>query len=955
MLMYYAKHNTQVINLKIYSTLQRFLLPIVLIAMAGMFVLTQREYLKEMSSVESDAHRQAEALTRLLKVSEQLMMERVEASMRLLKESGENQYGSAKVDGTFAFDGKLIPNLMLGGQKQFDRFELVDSVTSIMGGSATLFVKSGDDFIRVTTTLKKNDGSRAVGTHLDPKGKAIEPLRHGKPFYGVVDILGTPYITGYEPILDANSNVIGAWYVGFKVDMQPLRESVEKARLLKTGFATVLDANKHISFLSAHVSPEFAEQQLSVKNTNWVKVTTPIPEWGFEVVMAYPSSEARTQSMTRSYSILFIFIGLSALLVGLVVFLLRHFVLKPLGGDPVVVSDLVRSISAGNLEEDDLQAEDGTLMANMLKMRRSLREMVQTLHANTERLSLSATVFEHAHDAIFITDRQGKIIECNPAFGAVTGFAREETAERSAKDLLAPPPDNERFIEIWDTLRNKGAWQGETRLVNKEGVSFAAELDLFSVDDDHGAVVHYVGVFSDITHVVEQQKKLERMAYHDPLTQIPNRVLFSDRLQQALAHGERTNGIIGVCYLDLDGFKPINDTMGHEAGDQLLIQLAHRLRGSMRIGDTIARFGGDEFAILLCDLQSPEECCQTMDRLLSLISSPYLINGESVTVSASAGLTICPPDEAKPDLLLRHADQAMYQAKLGGKNVYHVYNPEQDRQTRARHEALDSIQAGLQNHEFRLYYQPKVNMRQGKIIGFEALIRWQHPELGLRGPMEFLPVVENHDISVDIGEWVIEEALRQMQQWQRQGIYLPVSVNINARHLMQPNFTVRLTEMLAKSPNMPSSMLELEITESASLEDFASVSALIDQCRSELGVTFSLDDFGAGYSSLTYLRRLPADVVKIDQSFVRDMLRDPEDLAIVAGVISLAREFNRKVIAEGVETAEHGVKLLAMNCELAQGYGIARPMPAAAVPDWVDNYEPDATWISPYANLKLIR
>ncbi len=941
--------------MKIYSTLQRFLLPIILIALAGMFVLTQREYLKEMSNVENDAHRQAEALTRLLKVSEQLMMERVVASMRLLKESGENQFGLPRIDGTVEVDEKTIPNLMLGGQIQANHFGLVDSVTSIMDGTATLFVKTGDDFVRISTNVRRSDGSRAVGTHLNPQGKAIGFLRQGKPFYGVVDILGTPYITGYEPMFDNSGNVVGAWYVGFKVDMQPLRESVEKTRLLKSGFAAVLDANKHISFLSAHISSIKADQIIQASDGDWLQVRTPIPEWDFEVVMTYPGSEARTQSITRSYSLLFIFIGLSALLVGLVIFLLRHFVLKPLGGDPDIASDLVRRISVGDLEEDGLQAPAETLMAHMLKMRRNLREMVQTLQANTERLSLSATVFEHAHDAIFITDHTGRIIESNAAFSTITGYSREESFDQIARDLLAPPPDNNFFIDIWNTLKTNGAWQGEARLVTRDGVSFAAELDMFSVADEHGAVVHYVGVFSDVTHIVEQQKKLERMAYHDPLTQIPNRVLFSDRLQQALAHSERTNGIIAVCYLDLDGFKPVNDNLGHEAGDQLLIQLAHRLRGSMRVGDTIARFGGDEFAILLCDLQSPEECGQTMDRLLGLIASPYLINGESVTISASAGLTICPPDEAKPDLLLRHADQAMYQAKLGGKNVYHLYNPEQDRQTRARNEALDTIQAGLKNHEFRLYYQPKVNMRHGKIIGFEALIRWQHPELGLRGPMEFLPTVEDHDISIGIGEWVIEEALRQMQQWQKHGIYLPVSVNINARHLMQPDFTERLTELLAKYPNMPSSMLELEITESASLEDFTSVSTLISHCRSTLGVSFALDDFGAGYSSLTYLRRLPADMVKIDQSFVRDMLRDPEDLAIVAGVISLAREFNRKVIAEGVETAEHGVKLLAMNCELAQGYGIARPMPAAAVPDWVENYEPDATWVSPYANLMLVR
>jgi len=941
--------------LKIYSTLQRFLLPIVLVAILGPLVLAHRQFSQEMERIDADAQHQVASLARLLTVSEQLMMERVVASMRLLRDSSEQHFGAPGLDGRVIIAGRMLPGLTLGGKQQTNQFELVDNVASVMDVTATLFVKSGDDFIRVSTNVRANDGARAVGTPLAPQGKAAAALRTGKPFYGVVDILGTPYTTGYEPMLDSTGTVIGAWYVGFKVDTQALREAVEKTRMLRTGFAAVLDSYQRIRFRSSHISAGAAAQHLQSAGSDWLQVRKTIPEWNFEVVLAYPVSEAHVQSMGRSYSILFIFSGLGALLVGLVVFLLRHFVLKPLGGDPALASDLVRSISAGHLEEDGMVAKSGTLMANMLKMRRNLREMVQTLRANSEHLSLSASVFEHAHDAIFITDIQARIIEINPAFAGITGYSREEASGKTAHDLLSPPEDGECFDEVWNTLKQQGFWRGETRLAGRDGSSFAAWLDVFAVRDEHAQVSRYVGVFSDITHVVEHQQKLERMAYHDPLTQLPNRALFSDRLQQALARIERADEILSVCYMDLDGFKPINDTMGHEAGDQLLVQLAQRLRNSLRAGDTIARFGGDEFAILLCNLQSSDECCLTLERLLDIIAAPYLINGEAVTVSASAGLTISPPDEANPDLLLRHADQAMYQAKLSGKNAFHLFNPEHDRQTRARHEALDAIQIALDRREFRLYYQPKVNMRQGKIIGFEALIRWQHPELGLRSPMDFLPVIENHDLSIGIGEWVIEEALRQLKLWQQHGIFLPVSVNINARHLMQPDFTPRLAELLAAHPDVPPSMLELEITESASLEDFASVSALIDECRSLLGVTFALDDFGVGYSTLTYLRRLPADVVKIDQSFIRDMLRDPEDMAIVAGVISLAREFHRTVVAEGVETAEHGVKLLAMNCELAQGYGIARPMPASAVPDWVDSYEPDSTWVSPYAHLTLLR
>jgi diguanylate cyclase (GGDEF)-like protein/PAS domain S-box-containing protein len=930
--------------LKLLSTLQRFLIPIVLLALFGPLFLAQRQFTQEMRSLDENAHTQAESLTRLLTVSENLMMEQVVAAMRLLKDVNGKQLGSPALGGVAVVGGRTLPNLLLGGQPQANRFELVDHVASVIGGTATLFVKSGSDFVRVATNVHKRDGSRAVGTVLDPGGKAIAAIRAGQPFYGVVDILGTPYITGYEPMRNAAGDIIGIWYVGRQVDTQILREAVEKTRLLQSGFAAVLDANQHIRFLSAHVPLAIAHAVLQNAN-GWASVRQQIPEWGFEVVMAYPLSEARTVSLARSAGILFIFVGLGVLLIAMVIYLLRRFVLHPLGGDPAAASELVRRISAGELSEDGLQAKDGSLMANMLKMRRNLRDMVETLHLNTERLSLLASVFEHAHDAIFITDLEANVIEVNPAFIDITGYTRADIIGKTAHRLLAPKYDAEPFNKAWNTLETTAAWHDETWLSSKHETVFAAWLDLFAVRDDQQRIARFVGVFSDITHAMEQQQKLERMAYHDALTQLPNRVLFSDRLQQSLAQNERINGVLAVCYIDLDGFKPINDSLGHEAGDKLLVQLALRVRNSLRAGDTIARLGGDEFALLLCGLQSVEECCQTLTRLLDIISAPYLIDDNAISISASAGFTLSPPDEANPDILLRHADQAMYLAKLGGKNRYHLFNPEHDRQTRAQHEALAAMKQALDNGEFRLHYQPKVNMRQGEVIGLEALIRWQHPELGLRYPNEFLPALEGSDLSIEVGEWVILETLRQIREWQLAGLSIAVSVNITARHLMQPDFTPRLAEMFEAYPEVPPALLELEITESAALEDFASISALIDECH-VLGVTFALDDFGAGYSSLTYLRRLPADILKIDQSFVRDMLRDPDDMTIVAGVISLSREFRRKVIAEGVETIEHGIKLLAMNCELAQGYGIAKPMPAEAVPQWIASYRPDPSWIA---------
>ena len=316
-------------------------------------------------------------------------------------------------------------------------------------------------------------------------------------------------------------------------------------------------------------------------------------------------------------------------------------------------------------------------------------------------------------------------------------------------------------------------------------------------------------------------------------------------------------------------------------------------------------------------------------------------------MSASLGATFYPQsDSIDAEQLQRQADQAMYQAKLAGKNRYHLFDAEQDRSARGHFESLEHIRHALQNEQLVLYYQPKVNMRSGKVIGAEALIRWQHPQRGLLAPAQFLPVIENHSLAVEVGEWVISSALRQMELWHIQGLSVPVSVNVGARQLQQRDFVSRLQVLLGEHPEVPPKCLELEVLETSALEDISGVSTVIEACRG-LGVMFALDDFGTGYSSLTYLERLPVALLKIDQSFVRDMLDDADDLAILQGVIGLAKAFHRTVIAEGVETIAHGTALLALGCEQAQGYGIARPMPATDFVAWAAAWRPDPAWHSP--------
>ncbi|MFT5665351.1 MAG: diguanylate cyclase (GGDEF)-like protein, partial [Gammaproteobacteria bacterium] len=463
--------------------------------------------------------------------------------------------------------------------------------------------------------------------------------------------------------------------------------------------------------------------------------------------------------------------------------------------------------------------------------------------------------------------------------------------------------------------------------------------------DSSQRALRVIGIHTDITERKQAEQKLKRMAHYDLLTNLPNRVLLADRLSQAMLQCQRSKQSLAVAYLDLDGFKIINDTHGHDVGDELLIEVSQRMREALRGGDTLARIGGDEFIAVIVDLEKIEDSKPILERLLKAAAEPATLGDVVLQVSASVGVTLYPQDGVDADQLTRHADQAMYIAKQTGKNRYHLFDTAQDNALKMQQEDIGDIRSALGRREFVLHYQPKVNMNTGKVVGVEALIRWQHPERGLIPPLAFLPEIEGHAISLELDEWVIDTALSQISQWRNIGVKLPISVNISAYQLQQANFTTRLAALLAAHPEVKSHYLELEILETSALSDIDQVSATIKACH-DLGVSFALDDFGTGYSSLTHLRRLPAHLIKIDQSFVRDMLKDADDLAIVEGVIGLARTFQREVIAEGVETIDHGVALLKLGCELAQGYGIARPMPAANIPEWVSIWKADDAWQS---------
>lgn len=560
-----------------------------------------------------------------------------------------------------------------------------------------------------------------------------------------------------------------------------------------------------------------------------------------------------------------------------------------------------------------------------------------------ENLKRAASVFTHAHEGIIITDASASIVEVNETFTRITGYTYEDVLGKNPRILqseLHPPGF---YSDMWGKVVTKGHWRGEIWNRRKNGEVYPEMLTISAVKDSSGLVQHYVSLSTDITKIKENQGQLERIAHYDLLTNLPNRVLLADRLNQAMVRCKRHNTSLAVAFMDLDGFKAVNDTYGHDAGDKLLISVSSNMKEALRKGDTLARIGGDEFIAILVDLEQLEDCELVLKRLLKSATEPVNVADSLMQVSASIGVTIYPQDGVDAEQLIRHADQAMYIAKQSGKNNYQVFDTAENNAINSLYKSVDNIKLALERNEFVLHFQPKVNMRTGEVIGSEALIRWQHPTDGLIPPLEFLPLIEEQAISLKLGEWVIDSALKQIVEWRIADLNLPISVNISAFQLQQSNFTMRLAELLKANPSVNPSYLELEILETSALQDTNQVSTTMKACQ-DLGVRFALDDFGTGYSSLTYLKRLPAYMIKIDQSFVRDMLEDTDDLAIVQGVVGLAKAFKREVIAEGVETLAHGAALLELGCELAQGFGIARPMPAGDIPEWIENWQADDTW-----------
>lgn len=554
-----------------------------------------------------------------------------------------------------------------------------------------------------------------------------------------------------------------------------------------------------------------------------------------------------------------------------------------------------------------------------------------------EQAKLAASVFKNAHEGIMICDANVEVIDVNPEFERLSGYSKRHILGENPRVLSAGITEPKYYQALWQQIKEHGYWQGELVNRKKSGQVYPVLSNISVIKDENQEITHYVSIFTDITHLKVNQKKLEHMAHYDALTGLPNRVLLAERLEKAIQRCTQDDLTLAVCFIDLDNFKPINDLLGHAAGDRLLKILSERLTKNLRTDDTLARIGGDEF-ILLLNQKNKEEINLITQKVLEIIEQPLKIDSHQFTLSASMGVALFPDEQSDADTLLRHADQAMYEAKLKGKNRAQYFDIDAAKAYKQSTEQQIVLTRALEQDQFILYFQPKVNLKTNQIIGFEALIRWHHPEKGLLLPNEFLPAIEQLKLSFELDLWVLKQSLKQLLIWFQNGVPYVLSINVSPGSLLTERYVNALEHAFEDYSQLTPSHLELEVLESTNFSEIEIARQHLHRIK-QIGIRVALDDFGTGASSLSYLKNLPADAVKIDKSFIFDILEDRNDLAIVEGIIQLARVFELDVIAEGVESEKHAGLLVAMGCYLVQGYWISRPIAPEILADFIRNWE----------------
>ncbi len=603
-----------------------------------------------------------------------------------------------------------------------------------------------------------------------------------------------------------------------------------------------------------------------------------------------------------------------------------------------ITSMHLRHIMRGedHLCETQHRRKDGTLWDAEIVTRYSqksdgqfyvfIRDITERLRIQ-QQLHLTAEVFENANEAIVITDAENTILRVNKAYCDVTGYNEEEVIGKTPSVLQSGRHDEQFYQKMWQNLKEKGHWVGEIWDKRKNGEVYPKWLSITAVRNQQGQLTNYVGTFSDISALKGIENELKKLAYYDALTGLPNRTLFKERLQEELNRCQRFNCNCSVLFIDLDRFKLINDTMGHATGDELLIEVSQRIRNSLRTTDTFARMGGDEFTLLLPNIPNADAVAHVAQSIIDLMNQPVLLNGEEIRVGCSIGIAIYPNDGDNLETLTRHADTAMYVAKANGRGQYHFFSANMD-QIAHEHLRLESeLHHALEREEFFLHFQPQIDARTDRIVRCEALIRWQHPERGVVAPDLFIPIAEDSDLILQIGEFVLRNACRQICEWREQGINVPpVAINLSARQFRQSDLVFKILNILTEY-QLGVDAIEFEITESVAMENAASTMHRLSMLASE-GFSLAIDDFGTGYSSLSYLKTFPVNKLKLDRSFVMDIPQDTNDAAISAAVIRMAHSLSMEVIAEGVETIEQVAFLLEEGCTIMQGYHYSKPLSA---------------------------
>lgn len=566
-------------------------------------------------------------------------------------------------------------------------------------------------------------------------------------------------------------------------------------------------------------------------------------------------------------------------------------------------------------------------------------------------LRVAATAFE-SQQGMIITDAQGVILRVNESFSRATGYAAQECVGQTPRLLRSDRHTPDFYARMWRSLLATGHWQGELWNRRKGGEVYAVWATICAVTDDAGRVTHYVGTQTDMTQRKEAEARILHLAFYDPLTRLPNRRLLLDRLQHAAVASLRNQCVGALLFLDLDHFKTLNDTLGHDLGDLLLQQVAERLTRASGDNATVARLGGDEFVVMLEDLSPTQEDAATQaealgETLLDSLNQVYRLQGHEYVGSVSIGITLFSSQETSVDALMKQADLAMYDAKAAGRNTLRFFDPEMQEAVTLRAALVNGLREGLRERQFRLFYQPQVDSG-GRLVGVEALVRWQCPVRGLVLPAEFIPVAEETGFILPLGQWVLEAACTQLAAWaaRPESAHLSLAVNVSVRQFCRADFVASLVATLARTGADPR-RLKLELTESLLVEDVSDISAKMSALK-ELGLGLVLDDFGTGYSSLSYLRRLPLDQLKIDRSFVHDLLFDPNSVAIAQTIIVLGQTMGLAVLAEGVETAGQRDLLAGLGCHLYQGYLFGQPMPLEEFARLVQQTEGHSTGLHPH-------